>query len=187
MTQLAISHFLSASPPASPSNPKSIVLIASIAGEVAFLPFPLYHISKHGIFGLIRSLSDLQRSYGIRVAGVAPGIVKTPLWTEHPEKIVIVNQEGENPDEWVTPQEVAAVMLALVEKDELNPGPRSPDPAPIPLTGGTIIEVGHEKFRDVPVFGNVGPSGGGHTIGNMPALYKEVYEWLGTPGWGKSK
>ena len=52
-TQLSISHFLSASPPSSPSNPKTIVHVASVAGEGADLKTPLYHTSKYAIIGFV--------------------------------------------------------------------------------------------------------------------------------------
>ncbi len=55
VTQLAISHFLGAEPPSSAGNPKSLVHIASIAGQSASLSFSLYYASKHGVQALVRS------------------------------------------------------------------------------------------------------------------------------------
>lgn len=97
VTQLAIAHFLKAG--CSPSSPKTIVHIASIAGESASLMVPMYHASKWAIHGFVRSLADLEAEYGIRVAAVLPGVVKTPLWTDHPEKSKAFNEER---DVWVS-------------------------------------------------------------------------------------
>ena len=61
---------------------------------------------------LTRSLGLLEGFTGVRVAAVAPGVVRTPLWTENPDKLSMVNEER---DAWVTPREVAEAMLALVQ------------------------------------------------------------------------
>ena len=42
---------------------------------------------------------------------VAPGVIKTPLWTEHPEKSKWI----EGGDEWVTPEYVAETMVEILE------------------------------------------------------------------------
>jgi NAD(P)-dependent dehydrogenase (short-subunit alcohol dehydrogenase family) len=98
--QIAISEFLNPADPkdkASPSNPKRIIMTSSIAGQGFGIPFPLYFTSKHAISGFTRSLGGLEEPLGIRVNGVAPGVVKTPLWLEHPEKLKIF---GEDTDTW---------------------------------------------------------------------------------------
>ena len=83
-TQLAISHFLN--PPSrdidkvSISNPKRVIIISSIAGQTANLNTPIYVAAKHAMNGFIRSLSSLDAKLGIRVNGVAPGVIRTPLW-----------------------------------------------------------------------------------------------------------
>jgi NAD(P)-dependent dehydrogenase (short-subunit alcohol dehydrogenase family) len=134
-TQLAISHFLNPAPGAaraSPANPKRVVLISSIAGQVSNLNTPLYVAGKHAINGFIRSLAALEERFGIRVNGVAPGVIKTPLWTEAPEKIGFVDEER---DEWASGEEVAEAMLRCVESGELG--------------GGVVLEVGREQTRRV--------------------------------------
>lgn len=139
-TQLAISHFLAA------KKPGVVTHISSVGGQTAFFPTPVYVASKHAINGLVRSLHRLEQPRGdlpkIRVNAVAPGLIKTPLWTDHPEKMKFVD---ENNDLWVTPEAVADVMLDLVENEE--------------HVGGTILEVGKtvrrvEMFNDPYVFPN---------------------------------
>jgi NAD(P)-dependent dehydrogenase (short-subunit alcohol dehydrogenase family) len=135
VTQLAISHFLNPGPghtKASPTNPKRVVLISSIAGQMSNLHTPLYVAGKHAMNGFIRSLTALEDKFGIRVNGVAPGVIKTPLWTEAPEKLGFVDEER---DEWASQEEVAEAMVRCVEEGR--------------LVGGVVLEVGKEQTRSV--------------------------------------
>ena len=97
--------------------------------------------------------------------------VKTPLWTrpEQASKLVYID---ESKDEWVTTMEVAGAMLKLAE---------DPD-----MLGGTVLEVGSKATRPIPLVGNMGPSGAGHTLSNAAASMEEIYGWLGTAGWGRA-
>ncbi|KAL0782168.1 hypothetical protein CaCOL14_000074 [Colletotrichum acutatum] len=149
-TQLAISYWLhpkeatnAVLPPpikASPENPKRIVHISSVAGQVANINAPLYAASKFAITGFVRSLARLEETDGVRVNAVAPGVVRTPLWTEHPEKLVNLDEAQ---DGWVTPREVAEAMLRCVEEED--------------LVGGSILEVGKDNTRLVEAFNAPGP------------------------------
>lgn len=168
--QLAIAHFLASDPPVKPSNPKRIVIISSIAGQMSNLNTPVYVASKHAMNGFIRSLGPLDARLGIRVNGVAPGVIKTPLWTEHPEKLTFID---ESKDEWATPEEVAVAMVRCLEEEDLG--------------GGTILEVGANQTRKVEQVNDPGPSGKGHTVTNIRKNYEEVYAWLGEDGWGQRK
>lgn len=149
VTQIAMSNWLyprettSAKFPtptkASPSNPKRIIHIASVAAQVPVFRAPLYGASKFGISGFVRSIAPVEQ-YGIRVNAVAPGVVRTPLWLENKEKLVNVDQTK---DAWVTPQEVAEAMMQCVE---------DPDKG-----GGLVLEVGAKHTREVKVFNDPGP------------------------------
>jgi 3-hydroxybutyrate dehydrogenase len=103
-------HYLSSSFPASEDNPKTIVHISSIAGEMASTPTPLYAAAKWGLRGFIYTLGELEQSRHIRVAGVAPAVVRTPLWLEHKDKKAWVTSTDQVQDEWVYPEEVAEVV-----------------------------------------------------------------------------
>lgn len=120
--------------------------------------------------GFIRSLGPLDERLGIRVNGVAPGVIKTPLWTEHPEKLSFLD---ETQDEWATAEEVAEAMVRCLEERELG--------------GGTVLEVGAGQTRLVEQFGDPGPSGKGHTVSNLEKSYEEVFGWLRANEWGKAK
>lgn len=168
VTQMAISHFLN--PPAgvdkvSPTNPKRIVHTSSVAGHISSFAVPMYIASKHAIHGLVRSLGGLDQ-IGIRVNAVAPGLVKTPLWTEHPEKMQMVD---ENKDQFCTPEQIADSMLRLCEQED--------------LVGGTIFEVLPQE-RIVSEFNDPGPNPKQLSLTNASKGVEEVFGWLGEAGWG---
>ncbi|ERF69177.1 hypothetical protein EPUS_01134 [Endocarpon pusillum Z07020] len=180
LTQLAISYFVSAKPKVSPTNPKSIIHISSITAQLTLLPLPLYCASKHAISGFVRSLAHLESTLGIRVAAVAPAIVKTPIWTS--EKLVMIKAE----DEWVLPEDVADVMVDLVEKTEISSyfGENAEQGEMIRIGGGSVIEVAKGRLRDVQTLNDPGPSGPGTTASGMAELYEGVYGLLQIEGWG---
>ena len=164
---------------------------------------PLYNAAKHGINGFVRSMAPLEQKLNIRVTAVAPGLIKTPLWTDHPEKMRWVAEEV---DEWVTPEEVASAMLDLIEKDQVSSIRELPtaedqkggvsstgmstgdDRAAekiIPVRGGLILEVSKRRVREVAQFNDPGPSGPGNTVQNMKLGLDEVWGWLEQESWGK--
>ena len=165
-SQLAISRWLnpvkdSKVGKASATNPKRLVHISSIAGQTPGFPFPLYVASKHALNGFIRSLEPLDSTLGIRVNGVAPGVIKTPLWTDHPEKMGMVDEEQ---DTWVLPEEVAEQMLRCCEDDEID--------------GGYVLEVLKGNYRKVDWKMDPGPTNAGASVSNVPVLMKEVVSKL---------
>lgn len=168
--QMAIATFLDPKDgkKVSPQNPKRIIMTASIAGQVFGIPTPMYIASKWAISGFTRSLGALEETLGIRVNAVAPGIVRTPLFLDHPEKLKYFD---ESKDIWVTPEEIAEGMVKLMEEPE--------------LPGGTIYEMGAGCARVVPPFMNPGPQGEGHRVSNGGEVVADVYTALGQPHWGK--
>jgi len=166
-TQLAIAHFLKH------KHPGSIVHISSIAAQIPTIMVPLYVASKFAISGFVRSLKQLQTPLDplvapIRVTGVAPGVVKTPLWLDNPDKLKWVD---ESKDDWVTPEEVAEQMLELVVRED--------------YVGGTVLEVGKGQARAVEILHDPGPSGSGMTVSNRGDARGEVWDRLAAEGWGQ--
>lgn len=174
-TQLAISSFLAShqrnksQSQSKERAPKRVLIVSSIAGQNSNLHTPIYVAAKHAMNGFIRSFTTLEDRFNIRINGVAPGVIKTPLWTEHPEKLTFIGEQ----DEWATPEEVAEAMLrCLVDED---------------LPGGTVLEVGKGQTREVMALNDPGPSGSGHTVSNLVGKYEEVYGLLEAEGWGVVK
>ena len=181
-TQLAIAHFLRHK---DNGRPKHIIHISSIAGQNTTFSAPIYVATKHAINGLVRSLAKLE-TLGIRVTAVAPGVIKTPLWTDHPEKLKMVD---DSVDVWVTPEEVATVMLALVQQEQVSEtiGDRSGRGPQFPVSGGTILEVS-KTVRAVGQFNDPGPGDRpGNTATDHAAVESESFRLLATEGWGRSK
>lgn len=59
-----------------PSRKKGVVvLLSSVAGQIADLSGPLYIASKHAVSGFTRSLTLMDEHYGIKVVALAPGYV----------------------------------------------------------------------------------------------------------------
>jgi 3-hydroxybutyrate dehydrogenase len=112
-------------------KPGSIVHISSIAAQAPVLSVPMYCAAKAGISHFAWTLTGLETPptstdlASIRVTAVTPGVIKTPLWTEHPEKLAWIDGAK---DKWVEPEDAAMVMLSLIENDE--------------YVGGTVLEVG---------------------------------------------
>jgi 3-hydroxybutyrate dehydrogenase len=182
VTQLAISHFLQHR---KSNSRKHIVHISSIAGQNPSTAAPIYVATKHAISGLVRSLANLDKKFGIRVTAVAPGLIKTPLWMEHPEKLKMF-KEGQ--DVWVTAEEVGEVMLALVQQEEVSEiiADKERKGDLFPVEGGTVLEVS-KTVRAVHPFNDPGPSNrAGNTVANAEAVENEIYDLLSTPNWGKA-
>jgi hypothetical protein len=120
------------------------------------------------------------------VTAVAPGVIKTPLWTDHPEKIKMVD---DSVDAWVTPEEVATVMLALVQQEVVGEviGDRSGRGPQYQVEGGTILEVS-KTVRAVNQFNDPGPGNRpGNTASDHHHVEAESYRLLSQKGWGLSK
>lgn len=150
-TQLAIDYFKRQK-----LNHGVVVLISSIAAQLPLLPTPLYSASKHAISGFVRCLGHLEPTINIRVNGVAPGVVKTPIWTE--DKLSWVDDEV---DKWVTTKQVADTIVDLITNKE--------------HVGGTILEVGVDSVRHVTELNDAGPEGRGHTVQGLGKAFEGVY------------
>jgi 3-hydroxybutyrate dehydrogenase len=156
-------------------------MISSTSAQDTSIATPLYDASKHAISGFVRALKDMS-SVNVRVAAVAPGIIKTPLYTENPDKMAMIDGLQ---DVWVEPEEVAEVMVALIERDAINEqiGCYSEKDNSIFIEGGTILEITKGRARPVLPYHDPGPSGPGALASNMAAAEQAVKDAL-APGWG---
>jgi NAD(P)-dependent dehydrogenase (short-subunit alcohol dehydrogenase family) len=73
------------SDPSLKGKPGRIVMISSVAGKNGNPLTAAYSASKHAIEGLSESLRREMMLFGIDVVIVAPGAVKTPIWSKAEE------------------------------------------------------------------------------------------------------
>ncbi|MEE6710918.1 3-oxoacyl-ACP reductase [Pediococcus acidilactici] len=96
-----------------------IVNMASIAGMVAGGGGIAYTASKHAIIGFTKQLAIDCASKGIRVNGIAPGCIDTPMnakdFTDGGEVARAVAQEVPV-KRWAKPEEVASVTVFLASQ-----------------------------------------------------------------------
>jgi 3-oxoacyl-[acyl-carrier protein] reductase len=93
----------------------ALITVSSVAGYGANVGNPAYAASKAGVISLTRTLAVAWAGQGIRVNGIAPGLVDTKLTkvtTEHPDRLqralaqIPVQRLG-------TPAEMAGAVLFL--------------------------------------------------------------------------
>jgi NAD(P)-dependent dehydrogenase (short-subunit alcohol dehydrogenase family) len=98
----------------------SLVFTASPAGLFGIAPgLDAYSASKAGVYGLVRVLAADCADEGIRVNGVLPGLIATPMnhwWLDDPERVAAAT--GRVPLGRIgSPEEVAAVISFLVSNE----------------------------------------------------------------------
>lgn len=94
---------------------------------------------------------------GIRVLAVAPGIVRTPLWTSSPKGSMLTDE-----DEWVEPEEVAEAIVDMTEGM---------------YEAGQVVEVLARRRREVPLALPL-PEGPGATVSNGTQMMENLMEAL---------
>lgn len=101
--------------PALEARGGSLIIISSVGGLRAARGNPAYSASKAGAIHLTRTLGDAWASRGIRVNGIAPGLIATRMTevtTSHPTRLqerlkgIPLNRLGR-------PEEIASVALFL--------------------------------------------------------------------------
>lgn len=94
------------------SNSGFIINISSVTADGSNPHGCAYGATKAGLSSFSRSLFDEARKYGIRVAAIQPDMTRTQLYRNADF------QEGEEPDSFLLPEEVAeAVRYILSQRD----------------------------------------------------------------------
>jgi len=93
----------------------TIVNTASVAGLIADPFMAPYVAAKHGVVGLTKAAGIEYAAKGIRVNGIAPGLVETPMtkgWMNDPEfrKTVVGNIPMDRP---AKPEEIAEMVVFI--------------------------------------------------------------------------
>ncbi|MGB3627192.1 MAG: SDR family oxidoreductase [Henriciella sp.] len=110
----------------------SVIIVSSVAGFNATIGTPAYAASKHAAVGLTKTLGAAWARDGIRVNGLAPGLVETKLThvTTKNEKRLTGALRSIPQGRMGTPQDMAGVVLFLAS------------PMASYVTGQTIIADG---------------------------------------------
>ncbi|KAF5592924.1 15-hydroxyprostaglandin dehydrogenase [Fusarium pseudocircinatum] len=146
--------------------PGTVIHLSSIAAQRSSIITPLYTASKHALSSFVRGMAPLAQTSGIRVLGVAPGTVSTPLFSEKPEAAKFLDMER---DYLLPPDAVANAMIALLtQTEEFEPG--------------TMLEVCHEtEWRKVSLLDDPGPQGPASLTSKKKDAVKDIYKYL-APG-----
>ena len=114
----------------------ALIIVSSTAAYHATRGNPAYNASKAGAVGLTRTLGQAWAGDGIRVNGIAPGLVDTKLTkvtTEHPRRLQAA-KERIPLGRLGTPEDMAGVVLFLA-----SPLARYVVGQTIPVDGGLIL------------------------------------------------
>jgi NAD(P)-dependent dehydrogenase (short-subunit alcohol dehydrogenase family) len=108
-----------------------IVVIASVAAKRGERQVAAYSASKHGVLGLVRAVADEVARSGVTANAVCPGYVDTPMTDQTLEamsgRLGITVDEARSKlarrqpiGRLVTPDEVAAAVMACVDNGAIN-------------------------------------------------------------------
>ncbi|KAF9771419.1 hypothetical protein IL306_010943 [Fusarium sp. DS 682] len=124
-------------------KPGIILHESSIAALKASPVLPLYAVSKAALSHFVRCMAPLGEMSGIKVVAVAPGVVDTPLFRDHPQALDHIDTEND----FLLPQkEVVKAMLALAIDGK--------------YPAGTVLEVNDiGGWREVQLLNDPGPQG----------------------------
>lgn len=138
MTRIAIRRLLNA------NQPGIILHVSSTGAQKASIITPLYQASKAAISTFVRCMAQLHDMGGIRVIGVAPGVVRSPLFTDHPEVMRYIDPSK---DCMLEPEDVGRAMMAVATD--------------LKYPAGTILEVAdiNDNWREVNMLNDPGPRG----------------------------
>jgi NAD(P)-dependent dehydrogenase (short-subunit alcohol dehydrogenase family) len=97
----------------------SVVHMASVQGQASQAGVTAYAVSKHGLIGLVRSMAVDYAPFGVRINGIAPGSVDTPMLrtslalAEDPEAVMAEIRNMHPLGRSAEPAEVAAAVVFL--------------------------------------------------------------------------
>lgn len=99
-----------------------IVVTASIAAQDGQVGQAAYAASKGGVAGLVLPLARELGDYGIRIAGVAPGVFRTPMTEGLPERsrATVFAAVPPWPKRPGAPEDFAGLVMGIVSNPMLN-------------------------------------------------------------------
>jgi 3-hydroxybutyrate dehydrogenase len=153
MSRIAIKKMLNA------NQPGIILHVSSTGAQKASIITPLYQASKSAISSFVRCMAKLHDMGDIRVVGVAPGIIRSPLFTDHPEVMRYIDPVK---DCMLDTSAVGRCMLAVATDLKYLPG--------------TILEVADidDNWRVVRIVDDPGPQGKASWSSNKNIALEDV-------------
>lgn len=100
------------------TRPAAMVNISSVGGQTGGPKAPDYSASKAGLISLTRSLARLGAPAGLRVNAIAPGLIRTDIFT--PEQLAALEAEAGQTiplGRLGTPEDVARATLWLLSEE----------------------------------------------------------------------
>ncbi|WKS28852.1 SDR family oxidoreductase [Corynebacterium propinquum] len=100
---------------------EAVVLTSSVAAFEGQVGQAVYSASKGGVYSLVLTAARDLASKGVRVNGIAPGIVNTPMMAGIDEKFrTELESRVQFPKRLAQPEEFAALVSTLIDSDYLN-------------------------------------------------------------------
>ena len=92
----------------------SIVFMLSTSAHIGTPAVGPYSAMKSALLGIIRCLSMEQGKHGVRVNGISPSVVPTPMWGETDQTAPLQAQRARHPLGLGTPEDVANAAIYLL-------------------------------------------------------------------------
>ncbi len=117
-----VSHAVSTSEPINDDGERGVIIhAASIAAFEGQIGQAAYAASKGGVVAMILPAARELAQFGIRVMGIAPGAVSTPMIGEISEELRASIEAGVPfPKRIVEPEEFASLVLHIIGNEMLN-------------------------------------------------------------------
>lgn len=92
----------------------SIIFMLSTSAHIGTVAVGPYAAMKSALLGIIRCLALEQGKHRIRVNGLSPSVVPTPMWGDDPQSDALTIQRNRHPLGLGTPEDVANASIFLL-------------------------------------------------------------------------
>lgn len=92
----------------------SVVFMLSTSAHIGTPAVGPYSAMKSALLGFIRCMAMEQGRHGMRVNGISPSVVPTPMWGEHDQTEPLQAQRARHPLGLGTPEDVANAAIYLL-------------------------------------------------------------------------
>lgn len=92
----------------------SIIFMLSTSAHIGTPAVGPYSAMKSGLLGIIRCLAMEQGKHRVRVNGISPSVIPTPMWGDHDQTEPLQAQRARHPLGLGTPEDVANAAIYLL-------------------------------------------------------------------------